>query len=98
MLAMLIANLAYFLAIGLDLMALILILEWLFHLVPGWQLNNIRRFFFGLSLPLLKLGEAYFPLRIGSFDFTAFFMAVLLLAVSCFGIPWLVLLSFSLRG
>ena|SRR5579859_3956429 len=96
--AYLITDMAYLLMALFYLLAFVLLVEWFFHLLPGWWLNPVRRFLFRLSFPLLKWGEACFPLRIGSVDFTPLLMALTLLMISRYGIPWLILWSFSLRG
>jgi len=89
---------AYLLSAFLDLAALLLILEWLLHLVPGAGLNFARRGLFLATYPFLKWSDGFFSLKWGSFNSRGFFMAVLLLLLSRYGIPWLVLLSYSMRG
>jgi hypothetical protein len=98
MLASLIADAAYLMSAGLCGMAWILILGWVLHFVPGWRLNRVRRFFFRFSRPLLQWGEAHYPLRFASLEATPILLAVLLLALCRYGVPWLVLLSFAIRG
>src|SRR5579859_6600684 len=90
--------LAYLLTALLDLAALLLILEWFFHLVPGAGLNFIRRTLFQATYPLIQFSDRFFSIRWGSFHSRGFFMALLLLLLSRYGIPWLVLLSYPLRN
>lgn len=90
--------LAYLLTILLDLAALLLILEWLVHLLPGAGLNFARRGLFLATYPLLKWSDGFFSVRWGFFNSRGFFTAVLLSLLSRYGIPWLVLLSYSLRS
>src|SRR5690242_11651391 len=93
-----IADMAYLLLVLFYLMAFVLLVEWLFHLLPGAWLNSVRRLLFRISFPMLKMGEACFPLRIGAVDLTALLMALTLLAICRYGIPWLILWGFSIRG
>jgi uncharacterized protein YggT (Ycf19 family) len=94
----LIADLAYLLAILCDLGAVLLIVEWLVHVLPGAWLNPIRRGLFKLCFPLLKLSDQFLPFRWDSFNARGLLTAFLLLAISRCGIPWLVVFSYSLRG
>ena len=96
--AYLIADLAYLLAILCDLGAFLLVLEWLIHVLPGAGLNPIRRGLFRLSLPFLQWCDRCFIVKWGSFNSRGLILAALFLIVARYGVPWLVLLSFSLRG
>jgi len=93
-----IADLAYLLVIGCYLLAFLLVLEWLFHELPGSGLNFARRALFRISLPWLKWCEQFFSLKVGSFNSRGLFMALLFLVISRYGLPWLILFSYSLRG
>jgi hypothetical protein len=93
-----IADLAYLLAILCDLLAILLALEWLVHLLPGPGLNFARRVLFRASLPWLKWCDRFFSLKVGSFNSRGLFMALLFLAIGRYGLPWLILFSYSLRG
>ena len=90
--------LAYLLTVLLDLAAVLLILEWLVHLLPGAGLNFARRGLFLATYPLIKWSDGFFSIRRGSFNSRGFFTAVLFLLLSRYGIPWLVLWGYSLRG
>lgn len=94
----LISILAYLLMFVLNVAALLLILEWLVHLLPGSGWNRARRFFFQLSYPFFRYGTDYFPFRLGNLEFRGLLIAFFLLALSRFGMPWLVLLGYNLRG
>jgi hypothetical protein len=88
--AHLISDFLYFLSFFITLIALVLILEWVFYFVPGAQLNSIRKMLFNVSYPFLSWSERFFSIRIGLFNSRGLFTAVLLLAVVYLGIPWLV--------
>ena len=98
MIAYLIADLAYLLAVLCNLDALLLALEWLVHLLPGGSLNPIRRALFRLSYPWLKWNERYLAPQWGSFNSRGLLTAFLLLVVSRYGVPLIVVYSYSLRG
>jgi hypothetical protein len=49
----LIADAAYFLAVLLDGLALLLVFDWLLKIMPGAGLNPARRFFFRTCFPVL---------------------------------------------
>lgn len=78
--------------------ALALMLEWLFHALPGNFLNLLRRFFFYLGFPLLKIGRDLFSFQWHGFDSRGLGLAFALWMVGRFGVPWLVLWSFTLKG
>jgi hypothetical protein len=84
---------AYILFFALHVLALVLVLEGVSHLLPGWWFNPLRRLLFRISMPLLKQGEILFPVKIGPLDLTPFFLAALLLAFCYYAIPWIVLWS-----
>ena len=94
----LIADFAYLLAVLCDLGAVLLILEWLLHVLPGGTLNPIRRGLFALTFPLLKWSDRFLSFRWDTFNSRGLLTAVLLLAVSRCAVPWLVLFSYTLRG
>ncbi len=96
--AYLLANLAYLLSLLSDLTAFLLIMEWLVHVLPGAWLNPVRRGLFEIIFPLLKFSDRFLSFRLDSFNARGLLTAVLLLAVNWFGIPWLVVFSYSLRG
>jgi hypothetical protein len=96
--AELIADLAYLLAILCNLGAFLLVLEWLVHLVPGAELNPIRRGLFRVSFPLLQLSDRYFAIKWGALNTRGLILAALFLIVGRYGVPCLVFFSFSLRG
>jgi hypothetical protein len=96
--AILLSDFFYFLTFLLDLTALVLILEWVLHFVPGAPLNGVRKLVFNLTFQLLFWSERFFSIRLGSFNSRGLLTAGLLLAVSCLGIPWLIIFSYSLRG
>ena len=93
-----IADLAYLLALLCDFGAFLLVLEWLVHLLPGAGLNPVRRALFQLSYPLLKWNERFLVPRWGSFNSRGLLTAFLLLVISRYGVPLIVLYSYSLRG
>jgi len=94
----LLSDFFYLLTLLLDLTALVLVLEWVLYFVPGAPLNGARKLVFNLTFPLLSWSERFFSIRLGSFNSRGLLTAVLLLAVSCLGLPWLILYSYSLRG
>jgi hypothetical protein len=96
--AYLAADLAYLLLLLCDLGAFLLILEWLVHLLPGAGLNPMRRVLFRISFPFLRWSDRYCVMKWGSFHSRGLLLAVFLVAIGRYGIPWLVLFSFSLRG
>ncbi len=92
------ADSAYLTTLLLNLAAFVLLVEWLLHAVRGPALNGFRRLFFLVSYPLLKWSDGFLSIRWGSFNSRGLLTAILFLAVSRYGIPWLVLLAYSLRG
>lgn len=96
--AYLISNLAYVLAVICDLGALLLILEWLAHVLPWARLNPVRKRLFEFSFPLLKWSDRFLSFQMDSFNARGLLTAVLLLVISFCGLPWLVILSYSMRG
>lgn len=93
-----ISNLAYLLALLCDLGAFLLILEWLVHVLPGAWLNPARKALFEISFPLLKWSDKFLSFKMDSFNARGLLTAVLLLAISFCGLPWVVVLSYSMRG
>jgi hypothetical protein len=93
-----IADLAYFLVLLCDLGALLLILEWLVHVLPGGWLNPVRKVLFEVSFPLLKWSDNFLSIRWGTFNSRGLLTAVLLLVLSRCAIPWLIFFSYTLRG
>ncbi|HET9868872.1 MAG TPA: hypothetical protein VFR02_00025 [bacterium] len=88
---------AYLLTLLLHLAALLVALDWLFHRLPGAGLHPLRRALFRLLFPLRRWGDSL-GLRRDNMDFTPVFLIALMLGVGRFGLPWLALLGFSLRG
>jgi len=95
--AFLLSGFAYFLTVLLDLMTLLLILEWFFYFMPGASLNGIRKLFFYLTYPLLGWSDRFFSVRLGLFNSRGLFTALLLWGIGYLGVPWLILFSYSLR-
>jgi hypothetical protein len=93
-----VSDLSYLLALCFNLAAYLLILEWFIHALPGAGLNFARRALFKASFPLLKLSDRFFDLKWGFFNSRGLLLAVLLLLVSRYGVPWLVFFGFSMRG
>jgi uncharacterized protein YggT (Ycf19 family) len=91
------AYFAYALTFVLHVIAFVLLLEWIFRWLPGAALNSIRRILFQVSFPFLKVGEV-FGFRWGKFDASPLLMIVILLLLSRLWLPWLVLLSYTLRA
>jgi uncharacterized protein YggT (Ycf19 family) len=91
------AYFTYALTLVIHVIALALMLEWIFRWLPGVVFNPVRRILFQVSFPFLKVGEI-FGLRWGKFDAGPLLMVVLLLLLSRLWLPWLVLLSYSLRA
>jgi uncharacterized protein YggT (Ycf19 family) len=98
MIAYFVADIAYLGIVLCDLGALLLALEWLTHFLPGETLNPLRRVLFRITFPFLKFGDQFFPTKWGKFNSRGLIMAVFLIVISRYGMPWLVLLSFSMRG
>ena len=96
--ASILSDFFYLLTLLLDLAALVLVLEWILYFAPGASLNRVRKLVFNLTFPLLSWSERFFSIRLGSFNSRGLLTAVLLLAVSYLGLPWLILYSYSLRG
>jgi hypothetical protein len=92
------SDFAYFLTILLDLIGLILVLECLFYFVPIASLNGTRKVFFYLTFPLLSWSDRFFSVRMGLFNSRGLLTAILLWSISYLGMPWLILLSYSLRS
>jgi hypothetical protein len=95
---MIISNTVCVLTALLDLTALVLVLECLSFNLSGSQWNGIRRGFFTLTYPLLSWSEKGFSIRLGNFNSRGLLMALLIFMVGYLGLPWLVILSYSLRG
>ena len=93
-----IAGLAYLGIMVCDIMAFLLVLEWLAHLMPGAGLNPIRRSLFLMLYPLLKLSDRFLSFKWPGGGTRGLFAALLLALISHYGLPWIVLFSFSLRG
>lgn len=96
--AFLVSDFAYGLSFLCNLGAFVLILEWLTHTLPGAWLNPVRKGLFELAFPFLRWSDRFFTFRMDSFNARGLLMAILFLAVSFCGIPWLVVLSYSVRG
>lgn len=94
----LVADLAYVLTFLLYLGALVLVLEWFFHLLPGPAFNSIRRNLFVITNPFIKGSDPVFLWKIGPVGLRGLWMALLFWIIARFGIPWLVLLSYTLRS
>lgn len=94
----LIADAAYFFSALLDGLALLLAFDWLLKIMPGAGLNSARRFLFRACFPVLKWGGRLFFRGALSPETGGLWLAVLLAVVSRFGVPWLILLGYSLRG
>jgi len=92
------SNFAYLLTVLLDLISFVLILEFVFYFVPSALLNKIRKALFRLTFPWLSWSDRFFSVRIGLFNSRGLFTALLLWGVSYLGVPWLIILSYSLRG
>ncbi len=89
---------AFFLVLLCYGYSLILMMEWLIHALPGSFLNPIRRFFFYLGFPLLKIGRGWFSLQWHGFDSRGLGLAFALWMIGRFGVPWLVIWGFTLKG
>ena len=93
-----ISDFAYLLTALLNLMALLLILEWIFYFMPGAPFNGIRKIFFYLTYPLLVWSDRFFSVRLDLFNSRGLFTALLLWGVGYLGVAWLILFSYSLRS
>jgi len=96
--AFLLSEFAYLLTALLNLMALLLILEWFFYFMPGAPFNRVRKMFFYLTYPLLGWSDRFFSVRLGLFNSRGLFTALLMWGVGYLGLPWLILFSYSLRS
>jgi hypothetical protein len=94
----LIRDLAYLLGLLCDLAAFLLVLEWAIHHLPGPGLNFLRRGLFNLLFPFLEWGEKIFPFQWNGFKVRGLLLAALFWVMGACGVPWLVLLGFSLRS
>jgi len=92
------SDFVYLLVVLLDLIGLILVLECFFYFVPIASLNWARKVFFYLTFPVLSWSDRFFSVRMGLFNSRGLLTALLLWSISYFGMPWLILLSYSLRG
>lgn len=94
----LVAITAYFL-LGLCYFgALLLVLEWLVHSLPGAWLNFARRALFKISFPFLSWSDRYMAFETRTFRARGLLTAMLLIVIGKYGVPWLILVSFSLRS
>jgi hypothetical protein len=98
MMAYMLADIAYLTAVLCNLAALLLLLEWLAHFLPGVGLNPIRRMLFLVTFPMIRFSDRFFPIKWGGFNSRGLLMALFLIMISRYGVPWLVLLSYSIRG
>jgi hypothetical protein len=94
----LIADSACLLAFLLNVVGILLIVEWVFHWTPGAALNPLRRVFFRVCFPLLNFSDRYFSFQLGKFRTRGLLTAILFFMISHFGVPWLVYFSYALRG
>lgn len=94
----LISDLAYLVALFCNLGALLLVVEWLVHALPGAWLNPLRRGLFEISFPILKFSDRFLSFQMDSFNSRGLLAALLLLAIGHYGVPWLVVYGFSVRG
>lgn len=94
----LIADLAYFIALLCHLGAFLLVFEWLTHALPGAWLNSLRRGLFEILFPILKFSYRFLSFRLESFDSRGLLAAFLLLAIGHYGVPWMVMIGFTMRG
>ncbi len=90
--------LALLLTLFCNVYALVLMMDWLFHSLPGSFLNPVRKLFFYLTLPLLKPCRSWFSFQWNGFDSRGLGLAFILWMLGRFGIPWLCLWGFALRG
>jgi uncharacterized protein YggT (Ycf19 family) len=89
---------AYGIGAWLFVVALLFLAHGLLQLVPGTFGNSARRYLFNTCYPWIRTAERILPVRFGNVDLTAFLAAAILLALCRFGIPWLVLFGFALKG
>lgn len=89
---------AYLLIIGLNLASILLVFEWAAHALPGEWLNPVRRTLFNLTFPLLKWNDRFLSIKWGPFHSRGLLLAFIFLMISRYGVPWLIILSYSLRG
>lgn len=89
---------AYGIGAGLFVMALLFLAYGFLQLMPGTFGNSARRYLFNTCYPWIRFAERIIPVRFGSVDLTAFLAAAVLLALCRFGVPWLVLFGYSLKG
>ena len=94
----LLAGTAYLLALLLNLAAFLLFAEWLVHSLPGAGMNGIRRFLFQAAFPLLKWSDDFLSVKSPLFNSRGLLTGFLLLIIDRCALPWLVILSYSLRG
>jgi hypothetical protein len=96
--ASVLAAVAYLLLPICQVLAFLLCLEWVLHAVPGAGLNPVRRGLFLSLFPLLSLSERFFSIEIGKFRSRGLLLALSLSIIGRYGVPWLVLASYGLRG
>jgi len=92
------SNLIYVFSALLRFTVLVLVLEWIFFFLPAVKFNGIRRVLFKISSFLLSWTSDFFSIQYGAFRFRGLLFAFLLWMASFYGVPWLVLFSYSLRG
>ena len=93
-----ITDMAYLLALLLNLAAFLLFAEWLVHSLPGAGLNGIRKLLFEASFPLLRWSDLFLSVTGRAFHSRGLLTGLLLLMIEHYAVPWLVILSYSLRG
>ncbi|HUO58607.1 MAG TPA: hypothetical protein VMV05_10575 [bacterium] len=93
-----ISGLSYLAMMACDIAAFLLLLEWLVHLLPGAGLNPLRRSLFLMLYPLLKFSDRFLSFKWPGGGTRGLLAALILVLISRYGLPWLVLFSFSLRG
>ena len=96
--AVFIADSAYMLSFFLYGGSLLLLLDWGLGLVPGAAWNPARRLLFRICFPVLKWNSRLFQNSPSSLGLHSLWAAFVLAALGRYGVPWLVLLSYSLRG
>jgi len=78
--------------------AIVLMMDWFFHALPGGLLNPLRRFFFYLGSSFLETSRGWFSFQWKGIDSRGLGLAFALWMVGRFGVPWLVIWCFTLKG
>lgn len=90
--------LMYLLVVFFDIIAIILFLDWFFHLLSNARWNFLRKLLFRWANPFLIIGGEITSFKVGAFDSRGIFISIILILFDHLGFPWIVLFCYSFRG